>query len=452
MSGTRELWRSQGYLAWFTADTAVAVGTALRGFAIPLIAFSVSHSLATAGWLATLSAALQQGCTLLGGAIVDRHERKPLIIANAIIQTLLWTVVSVLMIGGRLNIVMLFAVVGIAACTTGLIGEATDAALRSIISMREYSKARSINEGRDATINMAGSPIGGILYGIQPWLPFVCSAVVYAIAGGSATRLHLHRHGESGEHDAGTDAPVDTSVDTAVDAGPTRTAGAGGDATEHMPADGHTAQRPSFISDVVLGWKWTFHTYRLPIIIVVASLINFGLNGIQYTIQLHLINVGTQPFRIGLMDTGVCVGMLIGSILANRLSEKAHVGNAMRGAFIMAFVCAIPMLFDSNYWLILICYAFVAVPFPLVNSMLFGFVFSKTDEQLQGRVATVISVPAQALSMFCGGIAGSMLPLLGFTVSIGVFLVVIGISMLIANLSRAITTIPEPSAWALAKL
>jgi MFS family permease len=500
VTASKELWRSQGYLAWFTADTAVAVGTALRGFAIPLIAFSVSHSLATAGWLATMSAVLQQGCTLLGGTIVDRHPRKPLIIANAVIQTLLWTMVSALMISGRLNITVLFAVVGVAACTTGLIGEATDAALRSIIDMQEYSKARSINEGRDATINMAGSPIGGILYGIQPWLPFVCSALVYAIAGGSATRLHLRKRGMPMDADAGAGASARADVGSGdraseangaghstsdvvqaagVDSSDIDSSGIGAagittvgiDAAEISASEisaseiqqarsgngsaqreGYDETRTSFMSDFVLGWQWTFHTYRLPLIIVAASLINFGLNGLQYTIQLHLINVGTQPFRIGLMDTGVCIGMLVGSVLANRLSDKVHVGKMMCAAFIMAFVFVIPMLVDSNYWVILICYAFVALPFPMVNSMLFGFVFSKTDENLQGRVATVISVPAQVLSMFCGGIAGSLLPLTGFTVSMAIFWGAIGISMLIATLSPAIRGIPKSDKWANARL
>jgi MFS family permease len=469
VSESTALWRSQGYLAWFTADTAVAVGAALRGFAIPLIAFSVSHSLATAGWLATMSAVLQQGCTLLGGTIVDRHPRKPLIIANAIIQTLLWTMVSVLMIGGRLNITELFAVVGVAACTTGLIGEATDAALRSIINMQDYAKARSINEGRDATINMAGSPIGGILYSVQPWLPFVCSAVVYAIAGGSASRLHLRHPGTTVDADAlervqsessavqavGLESSAVESVaitNTAIESSAIENAEPEAAGTRKATSDGRVEERASFISDFVLGWKWTFHTYRLPLIIVAASLINFGLNGIQYTIQLHLINVGTQPFRIGLMDTGVCVGMFVGSVLANRLSDKVHVGKMMCAAFIMAFVFVIPMLINSNYWLILVCYAFVAMPFPMVNSMLFGFVFSKTDDSLQGRVATVISVPAQVLSMFCGGIAGTVLPLTGFTVAMAIFLGAIGISMLIATLSPAIRTIPKSADWPNARL
>ena len=59
--------------------------------------------------------------------------------------------------------------------------------LRSIIDIRYYPKARSLNEGRDATIAMAGSPIGGFLYSIAPWLPFLASACMYAVAGVAAT-------------------------------------------------------------------------------------------------------------------------------------------------------------------------------------------------------------------------------------------------------------------------
>ncbi|MCT6836608.1 MAG: MFS transporter [Bifidobacteriales bacterium] len=421
MSGTKELWSSKGYIAWFSADTAMAIGTTLRGFAIPLIAFSVSSSLATAGWVTTLSVALEQICQLFGGTIVDRHPRKPMIIGNAVVQTLLWSLVSALMLMGRLNIVILFAVTSVSACTTGAIGEATDAALRSIIGTRNYAQARSINEGRDATINMAGSPIGGILYGLQPWLPFVCSALVYAVAGCSATRLHLNDS---------------VRISNAVREG-----------NEGNRAGNGGTRQPSFISDFLDGWRWTFHSRRLPTVIAAASLINFGVAGIQYTIQLHLISTGTQPFRIGLMNTGVCAGMLIGSILANRLSDKVYVGTTMCAAFVMTAVFVVPMLFNNNYWVIFICYALMAMPFPMVNSMLFGFVFSKTDEHLQGRVATVISAPAQILSMFCSGIAGSLLPIAGFTATTSVFLAALAASALITLLAPAIKTIPKSIDW-----
>lgn len=171
--------RPGSYISWMAADTAASIGGTLRGFAIPLIAFSVSQSLVMSGWLSTPSMVLEQVCGLFGGTIVDRHPRKPLIIGNAAAQMLLWSLASSLMLHRSLTIYLLAVLVCLSSFLTGFLGEATNAALRSIVSMRDYPKARSINESRDATINMTGSPIGGILYGIRPWLPFVCSAVVF---------------------------------------------------------------------------------------------------------------------------------------------------------------------------------------------------------------------------------------------------------------------------------
>lgn len=190
-----------------------------------------------------------------------------------------------------------------------------------------------------------------------------------------------------------------------------------------------------------------FHRQRLPTIIVAASLINFGVAGIQYTIQLHLISIGTLPFRIGLMDTGVCAGMLIGSILANRLSDKIHVGKAACIAFAMILLFVTPMAVNNTYWVLLICYTFMGLPVPLVNSSLLGFVFSKTEQNMQGRVSTAVSVPAQVLSMFCSGIAGTLLPKVGFTVTIVSFLGAIVLSILIAVCTQAIRNIPQSSEW-----
>ena len=70
-------WKTASYRSWMTADTATGIGTTLRGFALPLIAFFISHSLSTAGWLSTYAMILQQVCAIFGGAIVDRHRRRP---------------------------------------------------------------------------------------------------------------------------------------------------------------------------------------------------------------------------------------------------------------------------------------------------------------------------------------------------------------------------------------
>lgn len=98
----------------------------------------------------------------------------------------------------RIVVPVLLLIAVLASGINGFLGSATDAMLRSIIDIRYYPKARSLNEGRDATIAMAGSPIGGFLYSIAPWLPFLASACMYAVGGVAATGIR--EYGSDGGH------------------------------------------------------------------------------------------------------------------------------------------------------------------------------------------------------------------------------------------------------------
>lgn len=93
---TKSFWHSAGYIPWFTADTASAVGAALRALAISLLGYAVSGSTIAAGWLGTSSMIAQQVASVFGGTFVDRHDRKRLIVANAVVGVLAWGAIAVL--------------------------------------------------------------------------------------------------------------------------------------------------------------------------------------------------------------------------------------------------------------------------------------------------------------------------------------------------------------------
>ena len=220
----KSFWHSAGYIPWFTADTASAVGAALRALAISLLGYAVSGSTIAAGWLGTSSMIAQQVASVFGGTFVDRHDRKRLIVANAVVGVLAWGAIAMLLLCGALSFPVLLLIAVLASGINGFLGSATDAMLRSIIDIRYYPKARSLNEGRDATIAMAGSPIGGFLYSIAPWLPFLASACMYAVAGVAATGIR--EHGADGGRIGETD----------------------GDAV-----------KGGFFRDFLEGWSWSLH-------------------------------------------------------------------------------------------------------------------------------------------------------------------------------------------------
>ena len=332
--------------------------------------------------------------------------------ANAVVGVLAWGAIAMLLLCGALSFPVLLLIAVLASGINGFLGSATDAMLRSIIDVRCYPKARSLNEGRDATITMVGGPIGGFLYSVAPWLPFLVSACMYAVAGVAATGIH--EHGADGGHIRET----------------------GGDAA-----------KGGFFHDFLEGWSWSLRRKTLVIVLIVAALVNFGVNGIQYAIQLHLVSCGTNATFIGFISGGISLMMLVGSLLAGRFSDKVPVGPTVCLAYLFICLCVLPMTLTDNYWVMMVANSLVGLPFPLINAMLLGFIFAKSPTSMQGRITVTLTVPAQVLSMFCSAVAGTLLPVLGFHGTVLVFLAVLVASAVLMICSRSIRSIPKAAQW-----
>ncbi|MFT8704493.1 MFS transporter [Bifidobacterium aquikefiricola] len=401
------------YRRWFAADTASAAGLALRGIAVSMVAYQISGSTALAGLLGTLSQVVQQAAAVFGGTLIDRHDRRTLVVLNAAVSGCGWLVVCVLLISGRLSYLAFLIVCCLLSMINGLLGKATEAMLRSIVSVERYPQARSINEGRDATVSMAGGPVGGLLYAMVPFLPFLTMTALYAIAGASALCI------PSGKALRGRQqgAEESDSSDTA------------------------------FLHDLIEGWKWTVHQRLLVSLVAVACLMNFGINGMLYAIQLHLVSNGTNPARIGLIDTGTGIVILCGSLISTRIATRMPVGIALICTLACYTVCMAPMLFTDNYTIVLLCSSAAFLPFPLFNATAMGFIFAKTPVALQGRVSTAVSIPAQALSMFTQLLAGLLLPVGGFGMTMFVFVIAVVAALMIVLIAPRLRSIPSAQHW-----
>ena len=63
--------------------------------------------------------------------------------------------------------------------------------------------------------------------------------------------------------------------------------------------DGGKAGGASFFRDFAEGWSWSLHRRMLVLTMVSSALANFGVNGFQYAIQLHLMRRTDQRYRTG---------------------------------------------------------------------------------------------------------------------------------------------------------
>ena len=211
--------------------------------------------------------------------------------------------------------------------------------------------------------------------------------------------------------------------------------------------DGGKAGGASFFRDFAEGWSWSLHRRMLVLTMVSSALANFGVNGFQYAIQLHLMRTGVNATLIGFVNTGVFLAMLAGAFIAGRISDTAPVGPVTCCGFVFICIASLPMLLTDNYWVLLIANAVMCLPFPIINALQLGFIFGKTPDTMQGRITVTLTVPAQALSAFCSATAGSLLPAFGFSGTMLVFWAVMLVSMLLIVSSRSLRTIPRADQW-----
>lgn len=178
---------------------------------------------------------------------------------------------------------------------------------------------------------------------------------MYAISGVSAAQLRVDEH----VRDMVTTDRKSKRPDTASQAGCTSDAAVAPDA-DATAESAHT----SFFEDFIEGWRWTLRRHTLLAICVIAALVNFGLNGVFAAVNLQLVSTHVDSVRLGFINTVMGVGMLIGAVIAARVCERVHMGTGLVVLSVTSLLTLLPMLFSSDYLVILASSLVVGLPSP----------------------------------------------------------------------------------------
>ena len=93
---TESLWRGTDYGKWFVADSCTSLSSSIQGFAMPLIAQTVTGSPAQATLLDSIMTMISSVLRLPGGVVQDKYDRKKLMIAFGLIGFALFGICAAL--------------------------------------------------------------------------------------------------------------------------------------------------------------------------------------------------------------------------------------------------------------------------------------------------------------------------------------------------------------------
>lgn len=355
-------------LRYLISDALSLLGNSVAGVVLPLVLLARTGDVLAAGSLALICAVPQFVCGILGGALLDRVNRKAVCVASDLISAL-----SIALLPVVDNIWGLSFFWFVALGLLGAVGDvpgmtARDALLPEVCEREGVDLQRFVGASQSlgSLVTVAGPAVAALLIGFMPdvdalWVTAACSCAAAAV---SATLPHgvgaIKAHGKTDQ------AHEDTAPTSAA---------------PEKPAEVLAGAR-AVLTD---GLSALFADNRL---LRATTLLSFGVTMIMASWQgivlpAYFTQLGT-PELTGVFVSAMGVGMLIGSLgytaLANRLSRRAWLTVSLLGMSVgavgMGLLPTTPLLLASA--------ALVGLFAGPASALLGFFAFERVPEDRRG--------------------------------------------------------------------
>jgi hypothetical protein len=193
--------RNRDFLLFQAGQLLSTFGSGLSSIAYPLLALAVTHSASDAGYV---GAALFAPLVLVGlpaGAAADHFDRRRLMIAADVVGALAVGGLALAVASSAASLWLILAIAFVDSAASVVYRAGSNGAFRSVVPRSQLAAAASATQARAATVRLAAPPVGGLVFGIARFAPFLGDAVSYAFSTASLlamrTRFQEERVGRA---------------------------------------------------------------------------------------------------------------------------------------------------------------------------------------------------------------------------------------------------------------
>ena len=314
-------------------------------FAFPLVGYALTGSAVLAG-LPLAAFLLGMVLALLpAGVVVDRTDRKKLMLAASGCGVLVYGSVAVAAGLGGLTIGHLIAAALLTGVGAGVFGPAEASAVRSVVAQDELPTALSQNQARRHMADLVGGPLGAAMYSVSKVLPFVFDAVTFLISFVTLVRIRTDL------------SPVPR---------PKRRVRA--DLAEGLH---YVWDRPYFRTMMAFG-----------------ALSNLAVNAVFFVAILRLVQEGVHPAAIGVIDMLAGLGGILGALAAPYVIDRLPTGRLTLWVAWSWVPLLVPLVFWSSPVLVGAMLMLGILLNPAGNAGTQAYRVAITPPELQGRVGS----------------------------------------------------------------
>lgn len=271
------------FSALLTATFVTNLGDGLRLAALPLLATNLTSSPLLIGGLTAAQFLPWATFAPFGGVIVDRSDRRRLIMITQIWRSVIMAALAVAVVVDVVQIWQLFLVAFMITVGEILVDPSVVATVPTLVSRDDLDRANGrITTVEIVTNEFAGGPVGALTFGLAPWLPFALDAISYFGSIAPFSRLP---------------------------------------STRRSPDRGRT--RPSVWVEMGGGLRWIReHPFLRPLTIAIA-VFHLGTAGAFSMVVLLVTDVLDAPDVVfGVVLSAAAVGATLASMLAARLTDR----------------------------------------------------------------------------------------------------------------------------------
>ncbi|HYX48157.1 MAG TPA: MFS transporter [Ktedonobacteraceae bacterium] len=348
----KALWLNRDYMLLWSGQIVSNIGTQVSQLAFPLLILALTGSAAQAGFAGALRALPYLFFSLPAGALIDRWDRKRTMIICDAGRAISLASIPVAYALGDLTIVQLYLVSAIEGTLFVFFNIAEAACLPRVVPKEQLPAATAQNMATDGITALIGPPLGGALYTVGKFLPFIADALSYAVSVISLLFIKVKFQQER-----------------------------------------VTAPRKLWV-EIHEGLAWLWHHPLIRFMSILTGGWNLLLAGFPLIIIVLAQQQQASSFTIGLIFSIGGIGAVLGSIVATSIQQRFSFGQVIISTtWIAALVIPLYTIAPNPFVLGAIT-AVVFIVGPIYNVVQFSYRSAIIPDELQGRVNSVFRLIA----------------------------------------------------------
>lgn len=374
------LWRNRDYMLLWSGQVVSTLGTTASTVVYPLLILALTGSPQAAGIAGALRALPYLVLSLPVGALIDRWDRKRVMILCDVGRGLAALSIPIAMAFDVLTLWQIYAATLVEGSLFVFFNIAEVAALPRVVPPLQLPQAAAQNEAGFGAANIVGPSLGTFLYQVfGRAVPFLADALSYAVSVLSLVRIKAPFR---------SDRPV---------------------------------VRRHLAHEVAEGLRWLWANPLIRYMAFVTGGLNLVNAGTPLIVIVLAKQMGAGDAEVGVIFSIAGIGGIVGSLIGGQIQRRFRFG-----AVIAATIWANALLFPlyaivPSYFLLGVVAGLMFLMNPIYNVVQFSYRLALIPDELQGRVNSTFRLLAFGFMPVGAALSGVLIERWGAVGAVALF-------------------------------